>query len=103
MDIESITHKGLRRYFETGNAKGLVGNVTRIRKMLAFIDAAGGFDELSVPPNYGLHQLTGNKSGRWAMTDTKNWRLTFVKLDEHSIAELDLEGYHKWLSLCTPR
>jgi len=94
MDIESITHKGLRRYFETGNAKGLVGNVTRIRKMLAFIDAAGGFDELSVPPNYGLHQLTGNKSGRWAMTDTKNWRLTFAKLDEHSIAELDLEDYH---------
>lgn len=94
MDIESISHKGLRRFFETGNAKGLVGDVNRLRKMLAFIDAAASFDELAVPPNYGLHELVGDKTGRWAMTVTRNWRLTFIKLDEHSIAELDLEDYH---------
>jgi proteic killer suppression protein len=94
MDIESISHKGLRRFFETGNAKGLVGDVNRLRKMLAFIDAAASFDELAVPPNYGLHELVGDKAGRWAMTVTRNWRLTFIKLNEYSIAELDLEDYH---------
>jgi proteic killer suppression protein len=93
-DIESISHKGLRRFFETGNAKGLVGDVSRPRKMLAFIDAAASFDELAVPPNYGLHELVGDKAGRWAMTVTRNWRLTFTKLDEYSVAELDLEDYH---------
>ena len=94
MDIDSISHKGLRRFFETGNAKGLVGDAARIRKMLAFIDAAGSFDELAVPPNYGLHELVGYKAGRWAMTVTKNWRLTFIKIDEVTIADLDLEDYH---------
>jgi proteic killer suppression protein len=94
MDIERITHKGLRRFFETGNAKGLVGDVARIRKMLAFIDAAVGFDELAVPPNYGLHELVGERAGRWAMTVTKNWRLTFIKIDDATIADLDLEDYH---------
>lgn len=94
MDIESISHKGLRRFFETGTAKGLVGDVNRLRKMLAFIDAAASFDELAVPPNYGLHELVGDKAGRWAMTVTRNWRLTFIKLDEQGIAELDLEDYH---------
>ncbi len=94
MEIDSIAHKGLRRFFETGNAKGLVGDVTRIRKMLAFIDAAGSFDELAVPPNYGLHELVGDKAGRWAMTVTKNWRLTFVRIDEATIADLNLEDYH---------
>lgn len=94
MDIETISHKGLRRFFETGNAKGLLGDVNRLRKMLAFIDAAASFDELAVPPNYGLHELVGDKAGRWAMTVTRNWRLTFIKLDEYSIAELDLEDYH---------
>ena len=94
MDIESITHKGLRWFFETGNAKGLVGDAARIRKMLAFIDAAGSFDELAAPPNYGLHELVGDKTGRWSMTVTKNWRLTFVKIDETTIADLDLEDYH---------
>jgi proteic killer suppression protein len=94
MDIESISHNGLRRFFETGNAKGLVGDVNRLRKMLAFIDAAASFDELAVPPNYGLHELVGDKARRWAMTVTRNWRLTFIKLNEYSIAELDLEDYH---------
>ena len=94
MDIDSISHKGLRRFFETGNAKGLVGVASRIRKMLAFIDAAGSFEELAVPPNDGLHELVGDKAGRWSMTVTKNWRLTFVKIDETTIADLDLEDYH---------
>ena len=94
MDIASISHKALRRFFETGNAKGLVGDAARSRKMLAFIDAAGSFDELAVPPNYGLHELVGDKAGRWAMTVTKNWRLTFIKIDEATIADLDLEVYH---------
>jgi proteic killer suppression protein len=71
-----------------------VGDVNRLRKMLAFIDAAASFDELAVPPNYGLHELVGDKAGRWAMTVTRNWRLTFIKLDEQGIAELDLEDYH---------
>ena len=63
MEIESIRHKGLRRFFETGNAKGLVGDVGRLRKMLAYIDAAGSFAELAVPPNFGLHELTGDRKG----------------------------------------
>lgn len=94
MDIDSISHKGLARFFETGNAKGLVGDRNRIRKMLAFINAAGSFDELSVPPNYDLHELVGDMAGRWAMTVTKNWRLTFIKIDEMTIADLNLEDYH---------
>ena len=94
MDIERITHNGLRQFFETGKAKGLVGEAARIRKMLAFIDAAGSFDELGVPPNYGLHALTGDKAGRWAMTVTKNWRLTFIRIDDKTLTDLDLEDYH---------
>jgi proteic killer suppression protein len=94
MDIDSISHKGLARFFEMGNAKGLVGDRNRIRKMLSFINAAGSFDELSVPPNYGLHELVGERAGRWAMTVTKNWRLTFIKIDDMTIADLNLEDYH---------
>ena len=94
MDIESITHKGLRRFVETGNAKGLVGDANRIRRMLAYIDAVGRFDELAAPPNYGLHELVGDRAGRWAMTVTKNWRLTFIRIDETTIADLDLEDDH---------
>lgn len=72
MEIESIRHKGLRRFFESGNAKSLVGDVERLRKMFAFIDAAESLDELSVPPSFGLHKLGGDRAGSWAMTVTRN-------------------------------
>ncbi len=94
MEIESIRHKGLRRFFETGNAKGLVGDVDRLRKMLAFIDAAARLDELATPPNFGLHALSGDRAGTWSMTVTRNWRLTF-RLDEtDALIDMDLEDYH---------
>ena len=94
MEIECITHKGLGRFVETGNAKGLVGDANRIRKMLVYIDAVSGFDELAAPPNYGLYERVGDRAGRWAMTVTKTWRLTFIRIDETKIADLDLEDYH---------
>jgi len=94
VEIESIRHKGLRRFFETGSAKGLVGDVERIRRMLAFIDAAASLDELSVPPNFGLHELTGDRKGTWAMTVTRNWRMTFALNSEGALIDMDLEDYH---------
>lgn len=94
MEIESIRHKGLRRFFEAGNAKGLVGDVARLRKMLAFIDAAENLEELSVPPNFGLHALTGDRNGIWSMTITRNWRLTFGLNEEGALIDMDLEDYH---------
>ena len=94
MEIDSIRHKGLRRFFETGVPRGLVGDVERLRKMLAFIHAAESVDELAVPPNFGLHELTGNRKGTWAMTVTRNWRLTFQVNAFGALTDMDLEDYH---------
>jgi proteic killer suppression protein len=44
MDFNSIAHKGLRRFFETGNARGLVDDVERLRRMRAYIVAAESFE-----------------------------------------------------------
>lgn len=93
MEIESIRHKGLRRFAESGNAKGVM-QPERIRDMLAFIVAAGSFDELGTPPNFGFHPLRGDRAGAYAMTVTRNYRLTFIKIDDQTIADLDLEDYH---------
>ena len=95
MKIESISHKALRRFVETGKPKGLPGDlVDRIFKMVNFIIDAETLDELATPPNYGLHPLTGDRAGMWAMTVTRNWRMTFSLKDDGAIVELDLEDYH---------
>lgn len=62
--------------------------------MLVFIVAADALDELATPPNYGLHPLTGNRGGTWAMTVTRNWRLTFALDENGALIDLDLEDYH---------
>lgn len=66
----------------------------RLRRMLAFIASAESLDELAVPPNFGFHPLTGDREGYFAMTVTRNWRLTFTMIDELTVADLDLEDYH---------
>jgi len=49
--IESIRHKALRRFVETGNAKGLPSDVVdRIRKMIAFLLRIETVEELLAPP-----------------------------------------------------
>jgi proteic killer suppression protein len=93
MEIESIRHKALRNLVEKGRAKGVI-EAGRIIDMIAFIVAASGIDELGVPPNFGFHALTGNRRGVYAMTVTRNWRLTFTLTADDAIADLDLEDYH---------
>ena len=93
MEIGSIGHKALRAFAETGKSKGLI-EVERLSRMLNYLTDAGSFDELAIPPNYGFHALTGDRKGEFAMTVTRNWRLTFTKVDEQTIADLDLEDYH---------
>ena len=93
MEIESINHKELRRLAEKGLTKSVI-EPQRLRNMLLFIAAAETFEELAIPPNFGFHALTGNRAGTYAMTVTRNWRMTFTKIDDQTIADLDLEDYH---------
>ena len=95
VEIESIRHKALRGFAETGRPKGLPGNlVERLRLMIAYQARIDTADELKLPPNYGAHELTGGRRGVWSLTVTKNWRMTFRIIDGPAIADLDLEDYH---------
>ena len=95
MEIESIRHKALRTFAETGKAKGLPGNlVGRLRNMLAWISVIESPDELTIPPNFGAHLLSGDRAGVWSLTVTRNWRMTFRINAALAIEDMDLEDYH---------
>lgn len=93
VEIDSISHKKLRQFIETGKAQGLI-EPERLRDMVAFVLNADAFASLATPPNFGFHALKGSRAGSYAMTVTRNWRLTFTKVDELTIGKLDLEDYH---------
>jgi toxin HigB-1 len=95
MEIESVRHKALRIFLETGKPKGIDARVAeRLRNMVAFLVAATGEEEFRMPPNFGFHRLTGDRAGTAAMTVTKNWRLTFKVNENKALIDLDLEDYH---------
>lgn len=95
MEIESIKHKALRSFAETGKPKGLPGNlVGRLRNMLVYLAAIEMVEELSAPPNFGAHKLTRDRDGVWSLTVTKNWRMTFRVNEAGAIEDIDLEDYH---------
>ncbi len=95
MKVESVSHKALRRFFETGETKGLNAQITpRLSRMFQFLGAVQSEEELRSPPNYGAHPLKGDRAGEWALTVTKNWRMTFKLTEDFEIIDLDLEDYH---------
>ena len=93
MEIESIRHKALRKFAETGQSKGII-EPARLARILEFLASVRSFDELFDPPNFGFHPLAGDRTGEFAITVTRNWRLTVIRVDERTIANLDLEDYH---------
>jgi toxin HigB-1 len=93
MEIASIRHKSLKRLFLEGHTKSVI-EAERLIDIFAFIASASHFEQMAQPPNYGFHSLTGNRKRSFAMTITRNWRLTFTKIDDRTIGDLDLEDYH---------
>lgn len=90
--IRSIRDKGLRRFFETGDRSKLsIVNVGRLETMLQVLDDAERPEDMNIP-GWRFHALKGEMKGRYAISVSGNWRLTFA-WDRHAI-EVDLEDYH---------
>lgn len=70
--IKSFRHKGLEKFFETGNAAVIQTH------------HATGFK---------LHPLKADLQGRWSISVSANWRLTFAFQDGNAEV-LDYEDYH---------
>ena len=69
--------------------------VTKLRKMLAFLDDMQDAEELRSLPAWKVHVLTGDRKGTWSLSVTRNLRLTFrVNAAEREIGDVDLEDYH---------
>jgi len=91
--IKSFKHKGLRRLYETGSTSGVqASHVKRLRMQLTALDTAQTIADMDLP-GFRLHPLKGELSGRWSITVSGNWRLTFEFQDGNAYV-LDYEDYH---------
>ena len=94
--IRNFTHKGLKRLYSEGRAKGVPPeSVDKLRKMLAYLDNIEDPEELRALSSWKAHTLTGDRKGAWSLSVTANRRLTFrIDTAEREIYDVNLEDYH---------
>lgn len=91
--IKSFRSRALRRFWTKSDASGLRPDwVRKIERQLALLDVAVRPEDLDVV-TYGFHALSGDLAGRYAVTVSRNWRLT-IAFDGQDAVEIDLEDYH---------
>lgn len=91
--IRSFRHRGLRRFFERGDARRLdPEHVPKIRRILARLNEAQVAEDMNLP-GYRLHPLGGDRAGFWAVTVAGNWRIVF-RFEDGAASDVDYLDYH---------
>jgi proteic killer suppression protein len=91
--IRNFIHKGLKKFYFTGNTAGIQArHANRIRMILAQLNQAKTIEDMDIP-NLRLHQLKGDKKGIWSVTVQSNWRITF-RFEDGNAEIVNYEDYH---------
>lgn len=91
--IRSFRSKGLAQFAATGDGSKLgVPNIDRVRRILLALNAANAPSAMNLP-GFRFHALKGRDKGRYAISVSGNWRITFG-WDGKDAINVDLEDYH---------
>jgi proteic killer suppression protein len=91
--IRGFRHKGLAKFFETGSKSGIQAqHAARLRLILGRLGAATAPNDMALP-GLDLHPLKGSQRGRWAVSVSGNWRITFGFAGK-DVDAVDYEDYH---------
>lgn len=67
--IQSWANSRSRRFYEDGKTSKFPGlDVDAAEDLLAALDAAESLSDLTPLRSLGLHKLSGDRAGQWAMT-----------------------------------
>lgn len=91
--IKSWANSATRRFAEEGKSKFAGLDVEKAEDLLAALNAAAALTDLSPLKSVGLHKLTGDRKGQWAMTVNGPWRICFRFEDFHAW-DVEIVDYH---------
>jgi toxin HigB-1 len=91
--IMSFSHKGLKSFYESGSKKGIQAkHAKKLRLQLAALNTASIIGDMNIP-GWNLHELKGNKAGRWSIIVNGNWRVVF-NFEGGNAYIVSYEDYH---------
>ncbi|MBN1105561.1 MAG: type II toxin-antitoxin system RelE/ParE family toxin [Deltaproteobacteria bacterium] len=92
--IKSFADGRTRRFYEMGKTSPFRGvDIEAAEELLAALDAATSLRDLSPLKSIGLHRLTGDRAGQWAMTINGPWRICFRFADGDAF-DAQITDYH---------
>ena len=93
--IRSWANSRTRRFYEDGKiSKFRSLESDAADELLAMLDAAESLKDLSPLKSVGLHKLSGNRAGQWAMTINGPWRICF-RFKDGDAYDVEITDYHK--------
>ena len=93
--IRSWADRKSQRFFEQRKRSGFRGMDTEAAEdLLTVLDAALSLKDLSPLESVGLHKLTGDRKGQWAMTVSGPWRICF-RFKDGDAYDVAIVDYHK--------
>ena len=93
--IRAWADRKSQRFFELGKRSGFRGmDVDVAEDLLAVLDSATSLRDISPLKSVGLHKLSGDRKGQWAMTINGPWRICF-RFKEGDAYDVQLIDYHK--------
>lgn len=91
--IASFRSRALQRFWERNDVSKLPPDrIKRITMILDRLDAAVRPGDMNLP-GLGFHHLSGSSKGRYAVSVSANWRITFG-WDQEDAIQVDFEDYH---------
>ena len=91
--IVSFANRATERFAREGKSKFAGMDIGRAMARLQVLNAAASLDDIPPLKSVGLHALSGDRQGQWAMTINGPWRLVFRFSDGNAEA-VEIVDYH---------
>jgi proteic killer suppression protein len=91
--IRSVKGAATRQFIERGRSRFRGLDQALARQRLAELNAAPALKALSPLRSIGLHKLTGDRKGFWAVRVNGPWRIVF-RFEDGNAYEVEIVDYH---------
>ena len=91
--IKNSASGATQHFLDTGKSKFSGLDVEKAKKRVVMLNNAHSLDDISPLKSVGLHKLTGDRKGQWALIINGPWRLCFRFEDGHAF-DVEIVDYH---------
>jgi proteic killer suppression protein len=91
--IVNFANRATERFAREGKSKFSGMDVDKAMARLQVLHAAASLDDIPPLKSVGLHALSGDRQGQWAMTINGPWRLVF-RFHDGNAEDVEIVDYH---------